>query len=192
MRTINRKPLFVAFFAAMLLLCAGCNDGRAAPTPASGKAAEGHDTAIPSEITEDVETPAVTIGDIAEDIASETVLCHLCFNGYIDDNSFSLLVDDVEWIDCEDAELIEKYQLEDAFFFNDYELYNADPTYELMIALLDGKTRFYLIDWADDLMPHAEVSAAAFIETVSQEDSHLFDVVLANGYITEIRELYVP
>lgn len=67
MRSINRKPLFVAFLAAMLLLCAGCNDGRAAPTPASGKAAEGHDTAIPSEITEDVETPAVTIGDIAEE-----------------------------------------------------------------------------------------------------------------------------
>jgi hypothetical protein len=71
---INRKPLFVAFLAAMLLLCAGCNDGRAAPTPASGKAAEGHDTAIPSEITEDVETPAVTIGDIAEDITWQQVM----------------------------------------------------------------------------------------------------------------------
>ena len=105
-------------------------------------------------------------------------------------------MDDVVWVSCDDADLIAEYHLENAYFDNDYELYNANEEYTPVVTMGDEGTKFFIVDYDANgsLVFDKQVNSDEFMEKLKgQSYPMLAELKLEEGgFASEVREIYVP
>ena len=125
-------------------------------------------------------------------LAKAPVYCKAYFDEYVDQTTYTILIDDIAYVTPEDTDLIAEYHLEDAPFDNALELYNEDPTLYPMQAFTDGSTVFSTVRMLNGRIIRTQVSAEQFIEFIYPDNLRLFTVTANEGYIEEIAEVYLP
>ena len=145
------------------------------------------------QVTPEIPVPDAGTADPAPSSEAQPILCDVLFGEDFDGDRFTVLLDDVVWVNWDDVDLIAEYGLEDAWFDNDYELYNAEEAFIPMIAFKNGNTEFFMVDWEDDFLRSVPVSSDEFIAFMrGREAPMLADVTIEGEYVTAIREIYVP
>lgn len=96
-------------------------------------------------------------------LAKAPVYCKAYFDEYVDQTTYTILIDDIAYVTPEDTDLIAEYHLEDAPFDNALELYNDDSTLYPMQAFTDGSTVFSTVRMVDGNIIRTQVSAKEFI-----------------------------
>ena len=134
-------------------------------------------------------------GDYAY-LAEAPVLCLVIYDKALNYGCHSLLMDDVVWVSCDDADLIAEYHLENAYFDNDYELYNANEEYTPVVTMGDEGTKFFIVDYDANgsLVFDKQVNSEEFMEKLKRQSyPMLAELKLEEGdFTSEVREIYVP
>lgn len=190
---------------AMLMLAAGAGcafSGGTGDNSVADALQQAIGSAQPSITESAVPDPAQTVPDQTPDAPVSTeapangpVLCYVLFDADTDGPGFTLLLDDIIWVSSDDTELIEKYGLQDAYFDDDYELYDEDPTYRQQFLALDFSTVYVILtpDDGDASYETAQVSADEFINVLRSRDwPMLAYITFTDGSPSRIEEVYVP
>lgn len=134
-------------------------------------------------------------GDYAY-LAEAPVLCLVIYDKALNYGCHSLLMDDVVWVSCDDTDLIAEYHLENAYFDNDYELYNANEEYTPVVTMGDEGTKFFIVNYDANgsLVFDKQVNSDEFMEKLKgQSYPMLAELKLEEGdFTSEVREIYVP
>ena len=134
-------------------------------------------------------------GDYAY-LAEAPVLCNVLYDKALDYGCHSLLADDLVWVNWDDTDLIAEYHLENAYFDNDYELYNENEEYTPVVTMGDEGTKFFIIDYNANgsLVFDKQVNSDEFVEKLKGRSyPMLAELKLEEGgFVSEVREVYVP
>ena len=134
-------------------------------------------------------------GDYAY-LAEAPVLCLVIYDKALDYGCHSLLMDDVVWVSCDDTDLIAEYHLENAYFDNDYELYNANEEYTPVVTMGDEGTKFFVVSWTDDGSPcgDKQIGSDEFMDKLKGQSYPMLAYLKLEegGFVSEIREVYTP
>lgn len=129
-------------------------------------------------------------------LAEAPVLCEVLYDKAIEYGCHSLLADEVVWVSSDDVDLIAEYHLEDASFFDDYELYNAKEEYVSVVTMGDDGTAFFVVDWNVDgtLFGDVQVTSDEFMSRLKEQSYPMLAYlkIEEGGFVSEIREVYVP
>ncbi len=129
-------------------------------------------------------------------LAEALVLCEVLYDKALDYGCHSLLVDDLVWVSWDDTDLIAEYHLENAYFDDDYALYNAKEEYTPVMTIGDEGTKFFIVDYDvnGSLIFDKQVSSDEFVEKLKgQSYPMLAELKLEeDGFVSEVREVYVP
>ena len=112
-----------------------------------------------------------------------------------DENGYYIDVNYVTWVSVNDTELIETLGLENAYFDDDYELYEDERVYSLLVSN-DSAPEILLADWESG-NPALEVKSVdaeefrLFIEERG-DDPLLASILCRDGSVSLVREMYVP
>ena len=121
----------------------------------------------------------------------------LCIIGLEEDQPdagyyFTIWADELIWVSRDDQELIEEYHLEDAPFFDDYELVDGEHTYHDQIVYFGDFANLMVIDWDTGKLELKKVTEEEFLKRLKEDHQMLVEITYEEGSITEIREVYVP
>lgn len=134
-------------------------------------------------------------GDYAY-LAKAPVLCYVLYDNALDYGCHSLLVDEVVWVNRDDADLIAEYHLENAYFYDDYELYNANEEYTPVVTMGDEGTKFFIVDVDANgsIIFDKQVNSDEFMEKLKGQSYPMLAElkIEEGGFASEVREVYVP
>ena len=143
--------------------------------------------------TPQIPAPDEGMDDPAPSSEEQPLLCYVLLGEDVDGERFNVLLDDVVWVSWDNAELIAKYGLEDAWFDNDFELYNAKEAFIPATAFKNGDTEFFMVNWEDEFLQSTGVPPDEFIAFMQERSVPILaDVTMKGKYVTAIRERYVP
>ena len=112
-----------------------------------------------------------------------------------DENGYYVDVNYVTWVSPDDTELIEALGLENAYFDDDYELYEDERVYSLLVSN-DSAPEILLVDWesGNPALEVKSVSAEEFRMVIEEMDGEplLASILCRDGAVSLVREMYVP